>query len=443
MSSRLAKCFTASGALLLCLLTGRVLAAEPELRVQAQLQPGAAVMVGGVVQLQVDVLTDSWFTSAPTLPELKLPGALVMPPNGEAQHTTQTLEGKTFFGMRYLYLITPNQAQGFDIPALTVQATPGQASQPLSAQSQPLHFIAQQPPGFKPGEPVLVAQGVRLTQVLKQSSPAIKVGDTLTRQLTLQADGALAMALPAPPLGEVDGLKRYPKTAQVSNLDDGRGHISGGQRIDSVVYQVQRPGHYSLPAIQMHWWDASTQQARSAEVPAVTFEAAANASYRPVFSITQDLKQLGQQGRFHLSRHWLMLVVLLAILATAGYLLQPWCLRAWRALQARRNARHAAWQASADYAWKQIPEQLDGQPPHLSALYLWARRSRLGLGIGGLGNNVQALLRGRYGRQPAESQALPQLKQSLATLHDQAVTANATHSSALRPLNPGHDKDFS
>ena len=209
MSSRLAKCFTASGALLLCLLTGRVLAAEPELRVQAQLQPGAAVMVGGVVQLQVDVLTDSWFTSAPTLPELKLPGALVMPPNGEAQHTTQTLEGKTFFGMRYLYLITPNQAQGFDIPALTVQATPGQASQPLSAQSQPLHFIAQQPPGFKPGEPVLVAQGVRLTQVLQQSSPALKVGDTLTRQLTLQADGALALAGPSPmhrrPAGSVGG----------------------------------------------------------------------------------------------------------------------------------------------------------------------------------------------------------------------------------------------
>lgn len=443
MTSRLAKCFTGGGALLLCLLTSGALAAEPELRVQARLQPADTVMVGAVVQLQLDVLTDSWFTSAPTLPDLKLPGALVMPPNGEAQHTTQTLDGKTFFGMRYVYLITANQAQGFDIPALTVQATPGQASQPLSAQSQPLHFAAQQPPGFKPGEPVLVAQGVRLSQAINPSSTALKVGDTLTRQLTLQADGALAMALPAPPLSEVDGLKRYPKTPQVNNLDDGRGHHNGGQRIDSVTYQVQRPGHYSLPAIQMHWWDTSTQQARSAEVPAVTFEAAANDSYRPVFSITQDLKQLGQQGRFHLSRHWLMLVALLAILVTAGYLLQPWCRRAWHGLQARRNARHAAWLASADYAWKQIPEQLDGQPPQLSALYLWARRSRLGLGIGGLGKNVQALMRARYGRQPAESQALPQLKQSLATLHDQAVTANATHSSALRPLNPGPDKDIS
>lgn len=197
--------------------------------------------------------------------------------------------------------------------------------------SQPLHFVAQQPPGFKPGEPVLVAQGVRFTQMLKQSSPTLKVGDTLTRQLTLQADGALAMALPAPSLGEVDGLKRYPKTPQVSNLDDGRGRLNG-------------------------------------------------ASYRPVFSIAQDLKQLGQQGRFHLSRHWLMLGALLAILATA--------------------------------------------------LAICCNPGACGSG-------------GRYRREPSDSQVLPQLKQSLATLQDKAVTANATHSSTLRPLNPGHDKDFS
>jgi hypothetical protein len=66
--------------------------------------------------------------------------------------------------MRYSYRITPNLAQGFDIPALTVRATPGQASADLSAQSPPLHFDAAQPPGFKPGEPVLVAQGLRFTQ---------------------------------------------------------------------------------------------------------------------------------------------------------------------------------------------------------------------------------------------------------------------------------------
>src|SRR5690349_17361641 len=120
------------GTLLLYLISTATLAAEPELRVQANLQPAGQVMVGSLVELQLDVLTDTWFTSAPTLPDLKLSGALVMPPDGHAEHLNQTLDGKSFSGMRYRYLITPNAAQAFDIPALTVRATPGQASSELS-----------------------------------------------------------------------------------------------------------------------------------------------------------------------------------------------------------------------------------------------------------------------------------------------------------------------
>jgi hypothetical protein len=48
---------------------------------------------------------------------------------------------------------------------------------------------------------VLVAQGLRLTQQIVNSATPLKVGDSVTRQLTLQADGALAMSLPTPSLG--------------------------------------------------------------------------------------------------------------------------------------------------------------------------------------------------------------------------------------------------
>ncbi|SEM45789.1 Oxygen tolerance [Pseudomonas sp. ok272] len=432
----------ALGALLLSLLASNLLAAEPQLRVQAQLQPATDIMVGSLVRLQVDVLTDSWFTSAATLPDLALPGALVMPPNGEAQHITQTLDGTPFFGMRYTYLITPNQAQAFDIPALTVRATPAQASQVLSAQSPPLHFSAQLPPGFKAGEPVLVAQALRLTQTITPSATSLNVGDTLTRQLTLQADGALAMGLPAPPLVDVDGLRRYLNTPQVSNLDDGRGNHDGGQRIDSASYRVNTPGQHTLPAIDVQWWDASTQQARVASVPAVTFEAVANPGYQPVFSIDQDLQRLGQKSRVHLSQHWLLLVASLLVLGGLAYLLKPGCVRAWHALQNRRRARRDAWMESADYAWKQIPAQLQGQPPQLGALYLWARRSRLGLGIGALGGEARALLRRCYGPVPEKAQAFVRIRESLSTLHHQAEREHRTGAATLRPLNPRHEKDL-
>lgn len=430
------------GALLVWLLSATAFADEPLLRVQARVQPVDSIMVGGLVELQLDVLTDTWFTDAPTLPDLTLNGALVMPPNGHAQHLNQTLDGKSFNGMRYSYLITPSLAQGFDIPALTVRATPAQASAPLSAQSQPLHFTAAQPPGFQAGEAVLVASGLRFSQQTFSSATPLKVGDSLTRQLTLQADGALAMSLPTPSMAEVSGLSRYPKAPQVSTLDDGRGHFNGGQRIDTVTYRIDTEGHYSLPPLQVKWWDASSQQTRAAQVPAITFEAVANSAYHPVFSISEDLKKLGQQDRVHLSGHWLGWLAILLIMALLGYIARPLVHRAWLARQARRQARQAAWLQSADYAWQQIPGQIDSIPAQLSALYLWLRRSHQGLKLTHLGPRLQTLLRACYGRTPTEDQALRQLKQSLATLQSQAQRHKPPATPALRPLNPVHDKDF-
>jgi hypothetical protein len=423
------------------LFTLQAFAADPQLKVQAHLQPAEGAMVGGLVELQIDVLTDTWFTSAATLPDLKLDGALVMPPDGQAQHLNQTIDGQAFSGLRYSYLITPNVARTFDIPSLTVRATPGQATTEITAQSQPVQFSAAQPPGFKPGETPLVANGLRFTQTVTNSATPLKVGDSITRQLTLQADGALAMALPIPTLGDIPGLSRYTKTPQVTALDDGRGDILGGQRIDSVTYRIDKAGSHTLPAIAVKWWDASTRQSRTAQVPAVTFEAAVGTPYKPVFSISEDLKQLGQ-NHLRFSTRWLLWLTLIAAVVAAAYLLRPAFIRARQQWQARRQAQLQAWQQSPDFAWQQINAQLQGTPAQLSALYLWLRRSRLGLKLVNAGPRLQGLLRGLYGRQPSTEQTLVQLRESLTTLHSQAEQQHAKPASALRPLNPVHEKDF-
>jgi hypothetical protein len=249
------------------------------------------------------------------------------------------------------------------------------------------------------------------------------------------------MSLPTPSLGDVAGLSRYPKNPQVTSLDDGRGHFTGGQRIDSVTYRIDTEGHYSLPAVELKWWDASSQQTRTAQVPAVSFDAAANSAYKPVFSIAEDLKKLGQTNRLHLSGFAFGLLALLAGVALLAWFGRPYAQRAYLRWKAQRQARHSAWLASADYAWQQIPPQLDGKPPQLSALYLWTRRSRKGLKLTGLGPRLQAFLRACYGRESTKDQALYQLKESLTTLHSQAGHSTDSVAPSLRPLNPVHEKD--
>ena len=430
-----------SALLLTSLLSLNVFAAPAQLKVQAHLNPSEGAMVGGLVELQLDVLTDTWFTSAAALPDLQLDGALVMPPNGQAQHLNQTIDGQSFNGLRYSYLITPNVARSFDIPALTVRARLGQATEEISAQSQPLSFSAAQPPGFAPGETPLVASGLRLKQIVTNSATPLKVGDSITRELTLQADGALAMALPIPTFSDVAGLSRYAKTPQVKALDDGRGSILGGQRVDSASYRIDSAGTYTLPAIRVKWWDASAKQIRSAEVPAVSFEAAANNAYKPVFSLAEDLRQL-QQNHLHFSSRWLLWLALAVGLAVGVYLLRPVAVRTHQRWLAHKRAKQLAWQHSPAFAWQQIDPQLQARPAQLTALYLWLRRSRLGLKLTGAGPRLQGLLRGLYGRQSAADQTLVQLRQSLSTLQSQVARQQAKPAPALRPLNPVHEKDF-
>jgi hypothetical protein len=201
-------------------------------RVQAHLQPATGAMVGGLVELQIDVLTDTWFTSAPTLPDLKLEGALVTPPDGQAQHLNQTLDGQAFNGMRYSYLITPNVAQGFDIPPLTMRATPGK---PLANSVRRAHRYNSAPPNRPASNPARrrwwpaqyvspdSAQFLDPTESRRQHHPST---DPASRWRT--GDGVAD-----PDARRCPGLSRYPKTPQVSNLDDGRGNLLGGQRIDS------------------------------------------------------------------------------------------------------------------------------------------------------------------------------------------------------------------
>ncbi len=322
------------GAVLL-LLAAPLWAAEPRLRVQAQLLPGSAVVVGQQVHLQVDVLTDTWFTAGATLPVLTLNGARVQAPGGEAEHTTQQIDGQTFYGMRYTYRITPTAAQRFTVPALIVSAQPGQASMPLSAQTEALTFEASQPAGFAASESVLVASGVRLSQSLSASD--LNVGDSLTRTVTLQADDTPGMSLPAPAVVAIDGLRLYPQAPVISDLGDGRGAVSGGQRIDRQVYRVVQGGHYTLPALQVKWWDTRTHRQQVTQVPALTFTALASSAYVPTFSIAGDLKALGQQRRWPWSRHLLAGIAAIALLVLAGYVLRalwPRLPPMWRKLRA-------------------------------------------------------------------------------------------------------------
>jgi len=398
--------------LALCLLTAVSRADGPLLQARVQLQPGDSALVGQTVTLQLDVLTDTWFANAPRLPVLTLAGALVQPPGDQAQHLTLQQNGKALFGMRYRYLITPRQVGTLAIPALTISAQPGQATATLSASTAPVVLTVNLPAGAVSGQMPLVASDVSLSQTVIYSSKALKVGDSLTRTLTLRAEGVPAMALAAPAWGAVPGLVPYPGAPRLNRLDDGRGDAHGGQRTDQVAYRVERGGHYQLPAVNLMWWDLHGQP-HYASVPAVSFEASDDAAYRTVFSLPRRWPW-----------GWLALLVVLLGAGWSVYLQR-------RRLIAPLARWRAGWYASAASARYRAAVQLRQSPVQLTALYLWQQRRRHCLSL-----DAPDALAHRYG-----AHADGQLRPLRRLLHHTRAPHDGPPTPALRPLNPWPDKE--
>ncbi|ARU87601.1 BatD family protein [Pseudomonas sp. M30-35] len=433
--------------LLTLLLPLSVWAAEPTLLVDSRLTPKNQVLVGGIVTLEVDLLVDTWFTSAPQLPKLELPGAVVSAPSSQATHLTQKRDGKTFFGLRFTYRITPQQAQTFDIPALSVQVQPGQGSKPQTVQTQAQKFSAVQPVGANDQEHVLVAEQVTYTQTIVRSHKPLRVGDSISRQLSVRAKGAQAMLIPAPELAEVNGLKQYVQTPNIQPMDNGRGDITGGIRTDTITYVVSEQGNYTLPAIELKWWDQAGQP-QIASIPKVTFKAQGESGYSGPFSISEDLRQLGQNTQLHIARHWLLLSALILLAALIGYFGRTYWNRGLQLFLQRRAARQQAWRDSPDFAWQQLQARLNDQTLAASELYRWVKRSADADTLQGASKNLPSHLRNQLlillkasysanktalARASAQKQTLTKLRE----LFKHSRTAPPAVGT-LKPLNPKH-----
>lgn len=424
--------------------------AQPQVQIDTRLSPAPPYQVGSTLRLEVDLLTNTWFTQAPQPADLQLAGALVSPPNGQADKLTVQRDGETYFGLRLSYLISPTEARDFRIAPLTFQLHVGQGQGVYSVRSAAVQFSAQPAPhsDLATGAQglLLSAQNVRFSQVITPSATPLKVGDSLTRQLRVEADGAQAMLIPPAEFAQLAHLKAYPQPALVSPLSNGRGAISGGSREDSISYVIEQPGQFQLPAMQLQWWDSSTATLRSAALPAVDFQALARPPAPAAFDLQADLQRLGRGLRIKLSTTGVLLIAggglltLLLYLGRSQLYLQGQRLRAWQ----RHNWN--TWRSSEACAWRQLRIALCKESLPLPALYRWLERTSVGPHLDALKTQLPAVaaqalenaLQQRYAASAVTSVAPQALYQGLRMLRrklrKQARQRKALQ--ALRPLNP-------
>src|SRR5262249_37377629 len=193
---------------------------SPEPIVTATVDP-SRVVVGQKTTLLVTVLAPNYMPAPPVLPNFQVRNAVTRA-SGAVNQMDQR-DGVTYAGVRYEFAVFP-QEPGFYVISdqkisVTYAADPPQ-SRTVSLVLPRIAFEAFIPDPAQGINPFVAAGALTMTQAVKQSSQDLKVGDSLTRTVTVKADGTPAMLLPATELAKIDGLALYPAQPSLEdNLD--------------------------------------------------------------------------------------------------------------------------------------------------------------------------------------------------------------------------------
>ena len=359
--------------LLVCMFTAAHAEDAPRTMLRAHLEPAGPVVAGSAVKLVVDALTTTYFSEAPDWPSFDLHDAFVTLPDDSGQNLNETIDGVRWFGVSREYHIVPRTAGTFEVPSFSITLHPGGSDTPVTLETPTLSFAATLPPGAENMATFFPAPKLTVTQVIEPKDGRLEVGGTITRTVTQRAEATEPMLVPPVTFGDVDGLRRYAKAPATRTISDGRGGLIAGERVDTVTYVVNRRGHYTLPSIDVEWWNTATRQREIVHLPAVAFTARA-AREKPLWSIPADaLAGAARHTVIFLSARDLVLAGVVLACIVAGVAFYPrvrgWIerlSRGWSAMRRRRaQGELAAWRGLRTAAQSGAMRRI------VPALYRW------------------------------------------------------------------------
>ena len=268
---------------------------DPRPFIRARLTPPVppAIMSGQAVSLTITVYVPTFFSTAPVWPDtIEVPNAIARIDTARAVNTSERVGDQTFAGISHDYRVYPLAAGRITVPPVAINVSyareGGRASPPVTVRSDALAFTAQRPPGTEPGERVFAASSFNITDHLSRTQRGLKVGDALTRTITMTADDSWSAMLPPVAFADVEGVSVYAGTPTADDKADERGGPNRAMRVESASYVFQRAGSVTLPGMSVRWWDETQQRLRTATVPEVTLDVAAGPATTSAISFADE-----------------------------------------------------------------------------------------------------------------------------------------------------------
>jgi hypothetical protein len=261
------------------------------------------------VQQQLPYTIRLFYDDSVTPTQLDVPSSAnaVVEQLGPDKHYTATRQGRAYNVIERNYAIAPEKSGALVIPPPQFRGTEliaGDAPNEVDSQNDILSRLLGNPafanmPGLRGlagGSPFaqetrpIGAAGQQVTLDVKPrpagiqgnwlpaeqlelkagGAPAFKVGEPVTRVITIQAKGLAASQIPSLAVATLANARVYPEAPD--NLSQTDGQSIYGISKQGVTYIPTRAGAMEVPAIDLAWWDVRNNIQRHATLPAFSLQ---------------------------------------------------------------------------------------------------------------------------------------------------------------------------
>ena len=184
---------------------------------------------------------------------------------------------QTYGGEGYIYetrrAIFPKRSGELRIPPVRISGSIGigrDEKRPFVLRSEATLLNIRTPPQAFSENWWLVARDVKIDQGWSQSLETLRVGDRVTRSITVTVAGATGAHLPELEQGRSTGLTVLPGRAERSTEITPGGVIGKIERTFDIRVDVDQP--INISPVRVVWWNTNTEIERRSVAPAVRLE---------------------------------------------------------------------------------------------------------------------------------------------------------------------------
>ncbi|MBT8440481.1 MAG: BatD family protein, partial [Gammaproteobacteria bacterium] len=165
--------------------------------------------------------------------------------------------------------------QGYDpFSSFMLRSPVMNQGQPVSVRSEPLKLeIESHPPEFD-GNQWLPAENLQLEDSWTSNPPTFRVGEPVSRTITIMAKGLVASQIKPLELPKVSSFRRYAEPAETETRTDGQTVYGVSRR--TFTYIPAFAGEQKIPQLDIKWWNVVTGKQDVTSLPAWEIRVEAN-----------------------------------------------------------------------------------------------------------------------------------------------------------------------